>query len=132
MRRTGKTPYRGTEVTTGRTQEAIRLLLKKYDAGTTRFTMAGMHITMEFIRHGQGYRIAAESLGLDEKSERQIWRVVFYWLKSKLEVVNFGLMEFETEFLPYALISGGQTVNEAISPRLAVGREELLNEGGKV
>ena len=121
MRKKGKTPYRGTEVPVGRTQEAIRLLLKKYDVRATRFTAAGVHIAMEFVRHKQGYKIAAESLGSDEKSERQIWRVVFYWLKSKLEAVNFGLMEFETEFLPYALISGGQTVDEAVRPRLERG-----------
>jgi len=116
-----KTPYRGTQVPVGRSQEYITKLLRKHDVGITRFTSAGMHVAIEFIRREQPYRITATSLGLDDKSERQIWRIIFFWLKAKLTVLDFNIGEFETEFLPYALITDSgksATVDEAIRPRL--------------
>jgi len=116
-----KTPYRGTEVPVGRSQEFITKLLRKHDVGATRFTSAGLHVGIEFIRHEQPYKITATSLGLDDKSERQIWRILFFWLKAKLTVLDFNIGEFETEFLPYALITHdgkSATVDEAIRPRL--------------
>lgn len=119
-----KTPYRDTEVKVSNSQEAIRKLLSKHDVKATRFTFAGDLAAVEFVRHDQPYRITARGLGMDDKSDRQIWRVLYFWLKSKMEAIDFNLMKFETEFLPYAVISNGRksaTVAEAVRPRLEAG-----------
>lgn len=119
-----RTPYRYTEVKVSASQEAIRKLLVKYDVEATRFTFAGELAVVEFVRHNQPYRITAKGLGIDNQSDRQIWRVLYFWLKSKMEAIDFGLMEFETEFLPYAVISDGRrsaTVADAVRPRLEAG-----------
>ena len=120
-----KSPYRYTDVKVSASQEAVRKLLAKYDVEAIRFTFAGELAVVEFVRHEQPYRVTARGLGIDKQSDKQIWRVLYFWLKSKMEAIDFGLMEFETEFLPYAVIADGirsATVADAIRPKLEAGR----------
>lgn len=118
------TPYRYTQVKASASQEAIKNLLAKHDVEATRFTFAGELAIVEFVRHKQPYRVTAKGLGIDNQSDKQIWRVLYFWLKSKMEAIDFNLMEFETEFLPYAVISDGErstTVADAVRPQLEAG-----------
>jgi len=118
------TPYRYTQVRVSASQESIRGLLAKHDTEATRFTFSGEIAVVEFVRGKQPYRVTANGLGIDNQSDRQIWRVLYFWLKSKMEAIDFGLMEFETEFLPYAVISDGRkstTIADAVRPRLEAG-----------
>ena len=122
------TPYRYTQVRVSASQESIRGLLAKHDTEATRFTFSGELAVVEFIRQNQPYRITAKGLGIDNQSDRQIWRVLYFWLKSKMEAIDFGLMEFETEFLPYAVISDGRkstTIANAVRPRLEAGTLDI-------
>ena len=60
-----------------------------------------------------------------EQSKNQIHRALFYYLKSKFEAFNFGIVEFIQEFLPHLIISdkGGnsKTMYEAIAPQYIKG-----------
>lgn len=47
---------------------------------------------------------------LSEAERRRIFRVVFYYLKSKLEAIAEGLIDFEEGFLPHIVLSNGDTV----------------------
>lgn len=50
--------------------------------------------------------------------ERALWRAMALIVKAKLEAVESGVATIEQEFLAYTVIPGGQTVAEAIQPRL--------------
>ena len=100
-----------------------------------RFTSFPAYAWLEFVRGGPDelipYRIAItpkHTHGKDataawDQAERQVWRVAYWWLKSKLEAVAFGLVEFEEDFLPYMLLANEQgqpiTVAHALFDRLA-------------
>ena len=55
-------------------------------------------------------RIAAEV--------RRRWRALLNAIKSKLENVESGIESFEEAFLAQILLPGGQTVGEAVAPRI--------------
>lgn len=131
-------PYEQSPVDVGRTQEQIKKLLGRHNVVATRFTSFPAHALMEFVRKDPDtgrlipYRVTvrpkaagkqrAGSCTLDQ-AERQVWRVVYWWLKSKLEAIQFGLLEFEQEFLPYLLLDDGSgrrdTVDHIFFERLA-------------
>ena len=67
----------------------------------------------------------------DEKQRKQILRALYWFLKAKIEAIQFGLVELEQEFLPYLLTSEGRTVfehiggvNMALLPPPSEGRPE--------
>lgn len=153
-------PYDYTLVSVEKSQADIKGLLARMDAQAFRFTSLPSYALLEFVRkvdNGQfiPYRIkvqpktypdAKDTFKARDRAERQVWRVVYYWLKSKLEAVEFGLLEFEQEFLPYMLLSDGQgkseTVDKLFFERLAgrlgprtddpfEGLRPALPEGGK-
>ena len=119
-------PYEGTNVTVGKTQEQIKTLLGKNKVTVVRFTSFPAFALLEFARKvdtgalipyqvrlipkGSGGTIA----GL-ERAERQVWRVCYWWLKAKFEAINFGLVEFEQEMLPYMLIQGSDGQSEPMA-----------------
>ncbi len=125
-----KTAYDNTQVPTSRSKEQIEQLLKKFNVEATRFTSLPSYATMEFVRKvgdkRMPYRIMVKpkiekGLSID-RAERQVWRVAYWWLKSKLEAIEFGLVEFEQDFLPYMLVAADDrtvTVSEALFSRLS-------------
>ena len=46
------------------------------------------------------------------------WRALLYFLRSALGAVEAGIIEAEALFLPWLLQGNGQTVSEALLPRL--------------
>lgn len=54
-----------------------------------------------------------------EQATRQRWRALALVVKAKLEAVASGLISFEDEFLPYTVLPGGQTVADALRPKMA-------------
>lgn len=124
-----KPAYEETRVSVPQTQAYIQNLLKKFNVKATRFTSYPSYATLEFAREiGKdqlvGYRINVKpkvresssnaSRELD-RAERQVWRVVYWWLKSKLEAIEFGLVEFEQDFLPYMLLRDDQGHSDTVS-----------------
>ena len=133
-RELAKTPYRATAVPADRSQTDLRTLLRRYDVEDLQFTYRrGAGIQLVFARpdevgHMTAYRLRASLLSDDAQGERQAMRMLYYWTKSKVEVVDFGLADFETEWLPYQLVSGHDgpaTVAESILPQLRAGGTEV-------
>ena len=125
-----KTPYRDTQVATEKSQTDVRRLLGKYHVDDIQFTVRGHELLqMVFARPGQFghmdvYRVQVVPLSNDEKGERQAARMMFWWMKAKLETIEFGLADFETEWMPYQLVSGEdgpRTVAEMVLPQLQAG-----------
>ena len=125
-----QTPYRNTKVTTDKSQSEVRALLRKYGVKDVQNTArSGGLLSLIFARpdpvgHLNVYRIEVQALTPDEQGERQASRMMYWWMKWKLEIISFGIVDFETEMLPYQLISGEQgqqTVAEAVLPQLMAG-----------
>jgi hypothetical protein len=53
-----------------------------------------------------------------EQACRQRWRALALVIKAKLEAVDAEITTFEDEFLAHIVLPGGQTVGQAIVPRL--------------
>ncbi len=121
-------PYESSPVSTDRSQAQIRKLLGAQGVVTTRFTSFPSYALLEFVKESKGqitpFRITIKPK-VDSRSrspakeldraERQVWRVCYWWLKSKLEAIEFGLVEFEQEFLPYMLIADSQGRDEVVA-----------------
>lgn len=48
------------------------------------------------------------------QGERQIWRLVFWWLKAQFEAADAGLVALEEALLPWMELPDGQTTYEAM------------------
>ena len=125
-----QTPYRNTKVSMDKSQSEVRGLLKKYGVHDVQNTVrSGGLLSLIFARpdpvgHLNVYRIEVQALTPDEQGERQASRMLYWWMKAKLETISFGIADFETEMLPYQMISGeqgDQTVAEAVLPQLMAG-----------
>ncbi len=126
----GRTPYRKTEVSVERSQHELRKLLARYGVNDLQFTYrreAGIQIMFarpDEVGHMSAYRLRAMLLSPDDQGERQAMRMLFWWTKHKVEAIDFGISDFETEWLPYQLIAGrdgSSTVAEQVMPQLRAG-----------
>lgn len=54
---------------------------------------------------------------------RRRWRALALSIKAKLETVESGIAEFETEFMPYVVMPNGKTVAENLKPQIAAAYE---------
>ena len=80
------------------------------------------------VGHLNVYRIEVHALTPDDQGERQASRMLYWWMKAKIETIKFGLADFDTEMMPYQLISGehgSQTVAEAVLPQLRAGATDI-------
>lgn len=114
-----KQPYRDTKVTWMETQSYITALLIKYGITETRFTNYGGHAYLEFILPKEGWPVRL-SIPVDLQDQRGTnarWRMLFWYLKAKLEAMKFGITDFKTEWLPFIAI-GDKTVAEGLLPEL--------------
>ena len=139
--------YESTDVSPGRSQEAIRKTLAAHGIRQIQFTECWPEgLAIEFIRlaHNDGeiervirVRIVgkpnADSLkwrgrgkppkgALDRRADtelRRVYRIIFHHLKTKLEAVAEGLVAFEEEFLPHIVLPNGATVYEELQVSLS-------------
>lgn len=58
-----------------------------------------------------------------EQACRQRWRALNLVIKAKLEAVEAGIATFDNEFLAQLVLPNGQTVGDAVTPRLIDGIE---------
>jgi hypothetical protein len=64
------------------------------------------------------------TIAFDSPTKRaQMLRVLYWYLKSKIEAIEMGLVDLEQEFLPQMLTQGGRTVYESVQDR---GMEQLV------
>ncbi len=114
-----KQPYRDTRVTWLQTQGYVTALLAKYGIHETRFTNYGGHAYVEFILPKEGWPVRL-SIPVDLQDQRGTnarWRMLYWYLKAKLEAMKFGITDFKTEWLPFIAI-GDRTVAEGLLPEL--------------
>ena len=104
-------PYRHTTVNYMKTQVKVNELLKRYDIVDTRWTNLKDQVVFEFNKlvelEGQerlaGVRIVIQ--GVDDGNRNQLHRALFYYLKSKMEFLDFGFIEFLQEFMPHLILT---------------------------
>lgn len=146
--------YDKTSVPVGRTQEAVKELIRKHAGFGTAFVsetdptgqngaLEGFHAKVMIDGKPYAIRVMAkvksaprgwtpkQRQDFTEQEERRIWRVLFYHLKSVYEAADSGVMEFRELMLPYLVTAGGQTVAECILPRIdaALESNRLLGNG---
>jgi hypothetical protein len=115
-------PYMDTTVPYERTKVEIEILLKSYEIKNIRWTtLEGQDDTLEFIIEAemQGVKkqlgvavkpphiILKEKLHgklVDTENINQEYRLLFHWIKSKIEAVVWGLSTIEKEFLSEVLM----------------------------
>lgn len=114
-----KQPYRDTKVSWLESQGHIMALLAKYGITETRFTNYAGHATIEFILPKEGWPVRLNiPVNLqDQRATNSRWRMLFWYLKAKLEAMKFGITDFKTEWLPFIAI-GDKTVAEGLLPEL--------------
>lgn len=127
-------PYEATTVPYERTKADIERLLKSYGVKGTRWTsMEGQDDKLEFIVEANVRGIKRQigiavspphihlrkrirgSMGFHENINQE-YRLLFHWIKSKIEAVVWGLSTIEKEFL------------SEITMRLPDGRESSVGE----
>lgn len=134
---TGYEPYKGTMVPIERSKEAIRKILEENGAVTTIFTDSSQFGIIEIKwarkvileenkqRHEMIQPCRIRVL-VGKRDPRQIYRALFYHLKTKFEIIRFGILTFEEEFLPFFLVQlpdGRQvTVAEMALPSIQHGQ----------
>ena len=54
-----------------------------------------------------------------EQAQRQRWRALALVIKAKLEAVEAGITEFESEFLAHIVLPDGTTVGDWVAPQVS-------------
>lgn len=132
----------GTAVPVEKSRGELTSLLERHGAsgfavfqvdGGTRvvFTMHSRMVRLE-VRHaplpGTNYKDSSGAMRWltesqrkqrQEGENRRRWRVLLLVTKGKLEIVDSGESTFEREFLADILLANGETVAEAMLPRIA-------------
>jgi hypothetical protein len=69
-------------------------------------------------------RDSEKTLKAWEQATRQRWRALALVIKAKLEAVESGITEFETEFMAHIVLPDGQTVGQFMLPQIASAYEK--------
>ena len=64
-------------------------------------------------------RTDGDQLKVYEQACRQRWRSLLLCIRAKLEAVESGISEFETEFMAHIVLPSNQTVGEFMLPQIA-------------
>ena len=127
-----KIPYSGTVIAPEKTQSEIIILLYKHGAEATRWTSEkdGKN-TLEFIFSVKSRQIAFRVTPPIMKNSRgepltaQCMRLLYWWLKSQLEAIQYGLVSIEEAFLANVAgsLPSGETVTlgDLLLPKLRSG-----------
>ena len=101
-------PYQGTNVTVSRSQAMIEKMLQEHGAVKIHFFkdfekyMVVMAWERKFIIDDNPVvQPLAHHITFKDKKEMQVYRALYYHLKAKFEAVDFEIVSFEEEFLPY-------------------------------
>jgi hypothetical protein len=112
-----------TDVPADRTRQEIEKTLARYGADHFAYgTGPGRAIVM-FQAHGRQIRFVLPLVPPATSNDKQKaqfirtrWRCLLLSIKAKLETVESGISQFETEFLPYTVLPNGQTVADHALP----------------
>lgn len=129
-------PYSHTTVPWEKTDLAIRRLLDDYGAVGVRWTAYRGKDTLEFIVETKVRGVLKEisvavqpptvekmdRRGDMQRNKNQEYRMLYYWLKSKLEAIKWKMVSFEDEFLSKIKMhtpSGDTTIGEILVKMIA-------------
>lgn len=129
-----------TQVSSDRSKQEIEKTLQRYGANgfmygwqdnkaVVAFQMKNRHIKFilpmpdrnsnEFRLTDRGRARAESSINQAyEQAIRQRWRALSLVIKAKLEAVESGISEFESEFLANIVLPNGQTAGDYLIPQI--------------
>jgi hypothetical protein len=115
-------PYAGTTVPVGRTQQQIEVLIQNHGAVKSHFfkDFEAKELVFAWERKvlvdGRPMiQPLMHRLSFEDLKEVQAYRALFWHLKHKFEAVEFGIVTFEEEFLPYFVVKLPDGVNGTIA-----------------
>lgn len=109
--------YAQTNVSPGQSRDVIERLLERIGVDAFRWTTIGNKEGIEFRwpRPDEtpiSYRLVIQ---FDTPRRRaQMLRALYWYLKAKIEAIEFGLLDTEQAFLPHMLTRGGETIYDRI------------------
>lgn len=118
--------YAHTSVGAGRTKEQIESLLKRvgavgfrWDSGLPQLrdseNSCGFEQLSAMIRwHDRKLAFRLRIEYIDDRQQRQNLRALYWYLKAKIEAIEFGIVDLEQEFMPYLLAASGQTLYDEL------------------
>ena len=142
-----KPPYSNTTVPMEKTKAEIEILLKAYGVKGIQWTSIGneedlkflMEVTVRGVRRELAFQVKPSQVqitkrvpgrGLVKTEDRnQEYRLLYWWIKSKLEAVYWGLSTIEKEFLSQVIVSlpnGPTTMGDVAQEAIAKGSVESL------
>jgi len=118
--------YANTSVGAGRTKEQIEILLRKvgaigfrWDSGLPELRASENACGFEQVSaliswhdRKMAFRLRIEYA--DDRQQRQNLRALYWYLKAKIEAIEFGIVDLEQEFLPYMLAPSGETLYDEL------------------
>ena len=126
-------PYQDTTVGVAKTQQALIDLLEKRSIHATRWTTYPDLVRFEFQpkKEGIAYRIEmkiekAYSARQTEQMRRATFRIVYWYVKSKLEAIDAGLADMEREFLPYMITGADRVFFQEVEDAMKNGARTLM------
>ena len=112
-------PYaEGTSVPVANSKAEIERILGRYGADQFMYGIKeGMALIM-FRAHGRHVRFVLPLAKTNEAEERRRWRCMTLVIKSKLEAVATGIVEFQDEFMAHIVMPDGRTVSDHAKPMI--------------
>lgn len=119
--------YSNTTVGAGRSKEQIEILLKKVgaigfnwvshipfkeDGGETVEGLEQLNAMLRWQGRKVSFRLAIR--WVTDKQQRQNLRALYWYLKAKIEAIEFGIVDLEQEFMPYMLAPSGNTLYDEL------------------
>lgn len=119
--------YANTTVGAGRSKEQIETLLKKVGAIGFNWvsqlpydkddgaSVGGLEQLNAMIRwEGRTLSFRLSVTWDTERQQRQNLRALYWYLKAKIEAIEFGIVDLEQEFMPYMLAQSGRTLYDEL------------------
>ncbi len=127
--------YAHTSVPAGRSKEQIEKLLHKvgavgfrWDSGLPQGNAVGFEqLTAALSWNGRKIAFRLRIEYASDKQQRQNLRALYWYLKAKIEAIEFGIVDLEREFMPYMLAPSGRTMYD----ELGGANMQLLLESGE-
>jgi len=107
--------YKSTTVSYMKTQLKVDQLLRTFEITNTRWTNLEDQLIFEFNKKIENKSIGIRIIikGINDKNRNQMYRILFHYLKTKLEFISCGLVEFLQEFMPHLVVYNDK--NESIT-----------------
>jgi hypothetical protein len=134
-------PYETTTVSVGASQESIEKLLEKHGITKTQWTSdKETLVQLAFIYESSGRKIAfriaipylTKKVGRNKEEVRVLrestMRMLFYFIKSKLEAIKFGIESIEEAFLAHIIVDSNRTLKDVYLSQLPQFNVQFLPE----